>query len=105
MTAAMITTSFSMEYQPIWKAACSTAPMMLSHPSPNLGVEQDAIHRPLDLIEELQTQARCSVLVILDGLRQVRLRGGEESVGHLLKRVRRSRRTPGPSRAATSPRW
>jgi hypothetical protein len=41
--------------QPIWKAACSAAPMMLSHPSPSLGVEHDAIYRPLDLIEELQT--------------------------------------------------
>jgi hypothetical protein len=70
--------------QSIWKPACSTAAVVLRYPSPSLGVKQDAVHSPLDLIEEIQTQSRRHALVVLDGLRQLLLRGRKKSVGHLM---------------------
>jgi hypothetical protein len=41
--------------QPVWKAARATPAVMLSHPGPSFGMNQNALHRPLNLIQKLQT--------------------------------------------------
>ena len=57
---------------------------------PGFRVAKDAGDRALDFVQELQTQTRNGVVVIVGGFGKVAFRGRKKAVGHLESRLRNS---------------
>lgn len=91
--------------QAVREPSGSAAAMMRRDSSPSLGLLYDSVRRPLNLVQELESQAPNRSLIVSDRICQILRRWRKKPVNHFWYLLRISRRTLGPSSAVISPRW